>query len=187
MAVYPITQVQWKAVMGTGPSEFKGADRPVEQVSWTDAVEFCTKLTVKLSGRGQIRLPTEAEWEYACRAGTTTDYYSGSGESALQAVGWYDANSGEETHPVGQLEANAWNLHDMHGNVWEWCNDWYGNYLSEQQTDPTGPAEGSNRVLRGGSWGFSASECLSAFREWVAPTFRDCFLGFRAALVLKGS
>jgi formylglycine-generating enzyme required for sulfatase activity len=187
MAVYPITQAQWKAVMGTEPSNFKGADRPVEQVSWTDAVEFCTKLTVKLSGRVQVRLPTEAEWEYACRAGTVTDYYAGSGESALQAVGWYDANSGKETHPVGQLEANAWNLQDMHGNVWEWCNDWYGEYSSAQTTDPTGPASGSYRVNRGGSWGNSAGRCRSAYRDGYDPTDRGSLLGFRAALVLKGS
>jgi formylglycine-generating enzyme required for sulfatase activity len=187
LSVYPITQAQWKAVMGTDPSHFKGADRPVENVSWTDAVAFCEKLTEKLSGHGQVRLPTEAEWEYACRAGTTTDYYTGNGETALKAVGWYSSNSGKETHPVGQLEANTWNLHDMHGNVWEWCKDWYGDYSSSQTTDPTGPASGSGRVIRGGCWLNSVGRCRSAYRVGRDPLPRGNDLGFRVAFVLKGS
>jgi formylglycine-generating enzyme required for sulfatase activity len=187
LGICPITQAQWKAVMGTDPSNFKGPDRPVEQVNWSDAVQFCSKLTVRLAGRGQVRLPSESEWEYACRAGTTTDYHTGNDEVTLLAAGWYDANSDRETHPVGQLTANAWNLYDMHGNVWEWCNDWLGTYSSEQQTDPAGPAVGSGRVYRGGSWDDSAGRCRSAYRGRVDPSFRSSILGFRVALVLQMS
>ena len=143
-------------------------------------MEFCTKLTVKLSNRGQVRLPTEAEWEYACRAGTTTDYYTGNGEAALQAAGWYDGNSGKETHPVGQLEPNPWNLYDMHGNVWEWCNDWYGDYSSAQVTDPSGPASGSVPGVPGRVLGRPARSCRSAIRYRPRPSIdRDAYLGFR--------
>ena len=185
LGIFPVTQAHWKAVMGTDPSHFKGVDRPVEQVSWIDAVEFCTELTVKLSGAGQIRLPTEAEWEYACRAGTTTDFHTGNGEDALRTAGWYYANSGKETQPVGQLAMNAWNLHDMHGNVYEWCNDWSESYSSDKLVDPVGPDSGLYRVRRGGSWYGSARDrsqrhCWSGQRNRLAPQCgRVSVLGFR--------
>jgi formylglycine-generating enzyme required for sulfatase activity len=135
----------------------------------------------------ELRLPTEAEWEYACRAGTTTDYYSGNGEGALRQVGWFDGNSGGSTKPVGQLKANAWNLHDLHGNVWEWCSDRYGKYAQSSKDDPQGPTSGSSRVLRGGGWDDSAENCRAAYRFRLTPTFTDYFLGFRLARVPSGS
>jgi formylglycine-generating enzyme required for sulfatase activity len=152
-----------------------------------DALEFCAALMEKLSleGRGQFRLPREAEWEYACRVGTTTDYYTGNGEVALKAAGWYFGNSGKETHPVGQLVPNLWNLHDMHGNVWEWCSDWYGDYSSSQTTDPNGPVSGTLRVNRGGAWDSPTEDCRSACRGRYFPVARNSNLGFRVALVLK--
>ena len=150
MGIYPVTQAQWQAVMETKPSHFKGRKRPVEQVSWKDAREFCKKAS-PLAGQ-TLQLPSEAQWEYACRAGSTTEYCNG--DNALQQVGWYSKNSNEETHPVGELAANAWGLHDCHGNVWEWCKDWYDEkaYTHCDCTDPTGPRAGHTRVFRGGSW-----------------------------------
>ena len=183
MAETECTQAQWKAVMGSNPSEFKGADRPVEQVSWEEAVEYCRKLTAKQRAEGILpdgwewRLPTEAEWEYAARAGTMGRRY---GE--LDAIVWYDGNSGHETHPVSQKAANAWGLHDMMGNVWEWCSDWSGDYPTESVTDPMGPSSGSVRVLRGGSWRHFAARARSANRRGYDPGFRYDFLGFRPAL-----
>jgi formylglycine-generating enzyme required for sulfatase activity len=141
MGTYPVTQAQWQAVMGFNLSHFRGDDRPVETVSWEDCQEFCQKLR-HLTGK-PTRLPTEAEWEYACRAGTTSDYYSGNGEEALQKVGWYASNSDKQTQPVGKRAANAWGLFDMHGNVWEWCADWYGPYPKEDQKDPQGCTSGA--------------------------------------------
>jgi formylglycine-generating enzyme required for sulfatase activity len=140
MSLYPVTHVQWQGVMGYNPSEFRGNDRPVEQVSWDDCQEFCAKLA-QLTGK-PIRLPTEAEWENACRAGTTTDYCSGNGEDALKKVGWYSGNGNQQTQPVGKLAANAWGLFDMHGNVWEWCQDWKGQYPRENIEDYEGPYNG---------------------------------------------
>ena len=153
MGETPVTQKQWESVMGKNPSCFKGDDRPVEGVSWEDCQEFIQKVNAKLLD-GQVRLPTEAEWEYACRAGTTTPY---GGTGNLDEMGWYGGNSGGETHPVGQKKPNAWGLYDMHGNVWEWCADWFGDYPSGSVTDPTGPSSGETRVRRGGSWSRSAS------------------------------
>ncbi len=151
----------------------------MEQVSWSDAMEFCAKVTERERNAGRLTggyaytLPTEAQWEYACRAGST-EAYAGD----LDAMAWYDGNSGNKTHPVGAKQANAWGFHDMHGNVWEWCSDWYGDYeLSIDDpsiTDPTGPSRGSNRVRRGGSWDRIASYCRSAVRYW--------YLGFRLCL-----
>ena len=184
MAETECTQAQWKAVMGSNPSEFKGANRPVHDVSWNEAVEYCRKLTTQQRTDGVLqdgwewRLPTEAEWEYAARAGTTGARY---GE--LDAIGWYDGNSGSETHPVSQKAANAWGLYDMLGNVWEWCSDWYGDYPTGSVMDPTGPSSGSGRVFRGGSWGFGARYARSAFRRRYVPGFRYySLLGFRPAL-----
>jgi formylglycine-generating enzyme required for sulfatase activity len=177
------TQGQWESVMGGNPSNFKGTERPVEQVSWGEAEEYCRKLTAKQRAEGILgdgwewRLPTEAEWEYAARAGTTGPRY---GE--LGTIAWYSGNSGSETHPVKQKTANAWGLYDMMGNVWEWCADWSGDYSTGSVTDPTGPSSGSYRVSRGGGWFDVAGGARSANRLRVAPGLRYNFLGFRPAL-----
>jgi len=171
MGKYEVTQEQYEAVMGSNPSKFKGANNPVEQVSWDDAAAFCRK--------AGGRLPTEAEWEYACRAGTTTQYYSGDAENDLARVGWYSGNSGSKTHPVGGKPANGWGLHDMHGNVSEWCADWYGSYSNNDETNPTGPASGQARMLRGLSWLEDAYLCRSTGRARFSPGQRLCYNGFR--------
>jgi formylglycine-generating enzyme required for sulfatase activity len=175
MGKYPVTQAQWEAVMGEGenPSYFKGADRPVETVSWTDAQGFIRKLN-ELDDRYEYRLPTEAEWEYACRAGSTGDY-----PRQLDEVAWYEKNSGGETHPVGKKKPNAWGLTDMHGNVWEWVQDWYGVYPDKRVTGPQGPVSGSGRVARGGAWSSEAQHCRSTHRLRIAPVSRSSVLGFR--------
>ena len=177
MQTTEVTQAQWLAVMGTSPSTFSacGTDCPVEQVSWDDVQLFIAALNVKEPGRG-YRLPTEAEWEYAARAGTTGDY----GISGLPSTfAWTFETSGNTTHPVAQLTANAWGLYDMHGNVWEWVSDWYGPYPSTAATDPVGPTTGSARVLRGGSWGNDAFSARSAVRNVVTPSVRLSSIGFR--------
>jgi formylglycine-generating enzyme required for sulfatase activity len=191
---YEVTQAQYEAVMGTNPSGFKGADLPVEKVSWYDAKEFCAKLTAfeKATGRlpegYEYTLPTEAQWEYACRAGTTTALNSGKNLSdkdqclEMDEVGWYKYNSDRATHPVGQKLPNVWGLYDMHGNVWEWCLDRYGDYPTSAVTDPTGPIMGSSRVIRGGSWYFYAGGCRSATRSGNGPSYYDSNYGFRVAL-----
>ena len=165
---YEVTQRQWKSVMGNNPSHFKGDDLPVENVTWNDCQEFIRKVNASLNC--EACLPTEAEWEYACRAGTTGPYAGGS----LDSMGWYRNNSGGKTHPVGQKQPNLWGFYDMHGNVWEWCNDWYGAYPSGSVTDPTGSASGGNRgVLRGGRWDSEARGCRSANRLW--NSLRSCY------------
>ncbi|MBO4715569.1 MAG: SUMF1/EgtB/PvdO family nonheme iron enzyme, partial [Verrucomicrobia bacterium] len=191
---YEITQAQYKAVMKVNPSEFIGADLPVETVSWNDAMDFCAKLTEieKAAGRlpegYEYTLPTEAQWEYACRAGTTTALNSGKNLSDIELcpemdeVGWYGYNSDETTHPAGQKQPNAWGLYDMHGNVGEWCLDWYGAYPASSVTDPTGPATGSYRVMRGGSWYGDANFCRSAMRSSYIPSYYVFICGFRVAL-----
>jgi formylglycine-generating enzyme required for sulfatase activity len=187
MGVYEVTQAQYEQVMGNNPSHFKGGNNPVEQVSWDDAVEFCQKLSAlpeeKAAGR-VYRLPTEAEWEYACRAGTTTAYSFGDDETQLSDYAWYDENSGDTPHAVGGKKANAWGLYDIHGNVWEWCSDWYDGdyYKSSPVSDPQGPSEGSSRVPRGGSWPYSARFCRSAYRDFNSPDYRNLDLGFRLVL-----
>jgi formylglycine-generating enzyme required for sulfatase activity len=155
-----VTQAQWEKLLGKNPAHFKnaGPEAPVEMVTWNDCQEFCQK------AGGGLRLPSEAEWEYACRAGTT-GLYAGDPE----ALGWYFSNSDGTTHPVGTKTPNAWGLYDMHGNVWEWCQDWFDNYEgSNDKTDPMGPAKESNylldRVIRGGGWGDYGSHCISAIR-----------------------
>ncbi len=181
MGKYQVTQAQWEAVMGdkwwakNNPSHFKGAKLPVESVSWDDAQEFIEKLNAKNDGY-IYRLPTEAEWEYACRAGSTGDY-----AGDLDGMAWYDSNSANKTHPVGEKKPNAWGLHDMHGNVWEWCMDWYSSdyYSQSPSTDPSGPSTGSVRLVRGGSWSGDARDCRSANRDGCAPTIRGDNLGFR--------
>ena len=183
MAETECTQGQWEFVMGSNPSDFKGANRPVEVVRWSDAVEYCRKLTVKQRGEGLLpvgwewRLPTEAEWEYAARAGKNGVRY---GE--LDTIAWWSGNSGSETHAVGGKPANAWGLHDMMGNVFEWCSDWSGDYPTESVTDPTGPSSGSFRVSRGGSWCGEAGYVRSASRLRGVPGDRCYNLGFRPAL-----
>jgi formylglycine-generating enzyme required for sulfatase activity len=185
LGVYQVTQEQYQKVMGTNPSRRKGARNPVGRVSWEDAVEFCTKLSEmpeeKKAGR-VYRLPTEAEWEYACRAGTTTKYCFGDNESQLGEYAWFGENSGGKTHPVGEKKPNAWGLYDMHGNVWEWCEYWYRDYPKGAVTDPVGPAKGSKLVSRGGSWGSFASNCESASRRRPQSEDRNSYDGFRIAL-----
>jgi formylglycine-generating enzyme required for sulfatase activity len=178
---YPVTQGQWEAVMGTNPSHFTGdQNRPVERVSWEDTQEYIRRLNTRESS-ARYRLPTEAEWEYACRAGSTPRSCFGDNRSQLGVYGWYDNNSRGMSHPVGQRKPNAWGLHDMHGNVWEWVQDWYGAYDPEPVTDPQGLASGSHRVVRGGSWHSEAGGCRSAYRSFGAPSDRYDFVGFRCA------
>jgi formylglycine-generating enzyme required for sulfatase activity len=190
LGVYEVTQEQYEkvmGVMGTNPSKFKAPQNPVEQVSWTDAVEFCRKLSSlpEEKAAGYVyRLPTEAEWEYACRAGTKTKYSFGDSESELGDYAWYTKNSGRTTHSVGRKKPNPWGLYDMHGNVWEWCQDRYGNYPSGSVTDPTGAASGSFRVSRGGCWSLNSDLCHSASRDRHSPGHRTFILGFR---VLRSS
>ena len=173
---YDVTQAQWQAVMGSTPSTFKGADLPVEQVSWDDCQQFLARLNAQ--GKGTFRLPTEAEWEYSCRAGTTGERYGD-----LDAIAWSDGNSGSTTHPVGQKQANAFGLYDMIGNVWQWCQDWFGAYPGASVTDPRGPNYGSARVLRGGSWRSNGSFARSAYRGYSPTGYHDGPLGFRVVVV----
>jgi formylglycine-generating enzyme required for sulfatase activity len=186
-----VTQAQWQALMGNNPSHFKGNNLPVEQVSWFDVQHFIAQLNHK-TGQ-QYRLPTEAEWEYACRAGTTTPFFFGDTITPEQVN--YDGNYPygnakkglyrEKTVAVKSLPPNAWGLYEMHGNVWEWCNDWYGDYPNEPVTNPTGANKGSFRVLRGGSWHGFARYTRSAFRNGRTPDDRDFHFGFRFALVRR--
>lgn len=178
---YEVTQRQWKAVMGSGnnPSQFQGDDLPVETVSWDEVNAF-----LKKAGNG-FRLPTEAEWEYAARAGSAAQYSFGDDESKLKEYAWFDGNAGSQTHPVGQLKPNAFGLFDMHGNVSEWCSDWYGDKYYEEchrkgtVANPQGPSSGTFRVVRGGSWGSGAVYCRSAVRGSGVPGFRYVYRGFR--------
>jgi formylglycine-generating enzyme required for sulfatase activity len=188
MGKYPVTQAQYQAIIGKNPSNFKGDDRPVEQVTWHDAVEFCARLSQK-TGR-QYRLPSEAEWEYACRAGTTTPFYFR--ETITPELANYDGNyiygSGskgkyrQKTTNVGSFKPNNFGLYDMHGNVWEWCADhWHGNY-DGAPTDGSAWIEGgdaSRRVLRGGSWDYNPVYCRSAYRGHLNPDFAYYYIGFR--------
>ena len=191
---YEVTQAQYETVMGTNPSYWKGANLPVETVSWSNAMDFCAKLTASEKAAGRLpngyeyTLPTEAQWEYACRAGTTTALNSGKNLSdkdrcpEMNEVGWYDGNFALKTHLVGQMKPNAWGLYDMHGNVFEWCLDWYEeNYPTSAVTDPTGPETGEYRVLRGGSYYDYANYCRSAYRYFYADAGWAHF-GFRVAL-----
>jgi formylglycine-generating enzyme required for sulfatase activity len=201
---YPVTQKQWETLMGENPSHVKEKvktgflsskegtlpDHPVENVSWVDCQDFLVNVNDRLVADRQhlqARLPTEAEWEYACRAGTTSAYYTGHGEKGLAAAGWYAANSGNRTHAVGQKKPNAWGLYDMHGNVWEWCGDWYGQYPDRVVSDPPGPSSGSGRVVRGGSWGGDPQCCRSANRRRGDPKYRAGGVGFRAVLSPRAS
>jgi len=199
-----VTQAEWRAVMGTDPSGFAdcGETCPVEMVSWFDAVDYVNRVSdaeglprcyaddadrtfAWLDCTG-YRLPTEAEWEYAARAGTQTAYHTGvntqtgcSDDPNLNLAGWYCGNSGDTTHPVGQKQVNAWGLYDMHGNVWEWVHDWGAAYPAGAVVDPAGPASGEARVYRGGSWSFDAQYARSAYRSRFTPADRFNTLGFR--------
>jgi formylglycine-generating enzyme required for sulfatase activity/tetratricopeptide (TPR) repeat protein len=183
---YPVTQAQWEAVMGENPSNFKEEDLPVEMVSWEDCQRFIHMFN-RMGGLFTYRLPTEAEWEYACRAGSTTAYCFGDKESQLGEYAWYDGNSGRNTHFVGKKKPNAWGLYDMHGNVWEWCQDRHGDYPSGPVYDPEGLSSGNNHVMRGGSWNDIAGYCRSASRS-SSPVNCYSYLGFRlACLPVTGS
>ncbi|MFC1859131.1 formylglycine-generating enzyme family protein, partial [Thermodesulfobacteriota bacterium] len=186
MQTTEVTQGQWQAVMGNNPSHFAncGDNCPVEYVSWEDVHLFIAELNNR--GEGTYRLPTEAEWEYAARAGSTTAFANGDitetdcgHDPNLDAMGWYCGNGASITHLFAQKQLNAWGLYDMHGNVWEWCQDWYGTYPSGSMVDPQGPSNGSHRVARGGSWYHSAGYCRSAIRGLISPGERYYFLGFR--------
>ena len=196
MSINEITQEQYSSVTGTNPSKFSGSgDLPVEQVTWFDAVRFCNKLSEQAGfekcydedtwlfyfDRNGFRLPSEAEWEYACRAGTVTSYYNGSSEGDLDHAGWYNKNSGKKTHAVGLKERNSWGLYDMHGNVWEWCYDSYGDsyYSDSPPVNPTGTGTGPYRVLRGGSWLSNDRYCRSSKRFRDYPEDKSFNIGFR--------
>ena len=183
MGKFSVTQEQYQSVMGSNPSQFKGNLNPVEMVSWDDAQAFCKKLSEQTTE--MVRLPTEAEWEYSCRAGTRTTYHSGDSESDLARVAWYGANSKSTTHPVGQKESNFFGLYDMHGNVWQWCQDFYGEdyYGKSEAENPQGPSQGAWRLLRGGSWYYNPIVCRSALRRMFTPDPRYEFIGFRVVLV----
>jgi uncharacterized protein (TIGR02996 family) len=188
LSKYQITQRQWRAVMDVNPSYHVGDDLPVENLSHEDSLELCARLGPLLGRRA--RLPTEAEWEYACRAGTRTSYCSGEGKEALRLVGWcsysgdWDGSGG--TQEVGLLRSNSWGLHDMHGNVWEWCADWYDKdyYQVSPGADPPGPPDGETRVVRGGSWRGGVWFCRSAERRSIEPGVREINVGVRVVVEL---
>jgi formylglycine-generating enzyme required for sulfatase activity len=197
MQTTEVTQGQWQEVMGSNPSHFKtcGPDCPVETVSWYEAQNFIDTLNSKenrtncnTSPNTCYSLPTESQWEYATRAGTVTAFYNGGitntvcSDPNLDQIGWYCGNAGSTTHPVAQKEPNNWGLFDMSGNVWEWCDDWYGTYPDGPETDPPGAVSGSFRVVRGGVWLSNARAARSAFRSGVGPGFRFNYLGFRLVL-----
>jgi formylglycine-generating enzyme required for sulfatase activity len=182
---YEVTQEQWQATMGENPSQFKGPKNPVENVSWDDCQSFLEKLSKKFPGR-PFRLPTEAEWEYACRAGSAAEYCYGDDVAKLGEYAWYESNSVKTTHPVGQKKPNAWGLYDVHGNVWEWCADWLAAYSGDDQRDPKGARAGVARVLRGGSWSCDARDGRAADRDSNAPGARYSYgSGLRAARTLE--
>ena len=176
-----VTQELWQAVMGSNPSYNSGyPQRPVETVSWNDCQEFITKLN-NLTGKN-FRLPTEAEWEYAARGGNKSKGYKYSGSNTIDNVAWYTSNSSSQTHDVKTKQANELGIYDMSGNVYEWCQDWYGSYSRGSQTNPTGPSSGSDRVLRGGGWNFSARRCRVSLRHGNSPDGRYFSYGLRLSL-----
>jgi formylglycine-generating enzyme required for sulfatase activity len=186
---YEVTQEQWQAVMGNNPSHFKGPKNPVEVVSWNDCQEFLAKLNEKLrAGGAKFSLPTEAQWEYACRAGTTTRYSFGDDMDQLKDYAWFGKEAEGTTHPVGQKKPNAWGLYDMHGNVAEWCADWWDEWYyfrNPPANDPTGPNSGESRVLRGCAWPFvSPDDFRCACRCYSVPRNCGAANGFRVARTL---
>ena len=184
IGMHEITQEQYEKVMGDNPSEKKAPQEPVANVRWNDAVEYCKRLSnsaeEKTAGR-VYRLPTEAEWEYACRAGTTTKFRFGADESHLSEYAWFDESRSRSPQRVGQKKPNKWGLYDMHGNVSEWCHDRHGDYPIDAVTDPLGPSSGAYRVRRGGNWGGTARSCRSSNRYGFRPSARSRYLGFRLA------
>ena len=194
MNQYEVTQGEYREIMGANPSSFTGNDRlPVENVTWTQAVDYCAKFTTREQNAGRLptgsvyRLPTEAEWEYACRAGTTTRFGFGDDSendlfNLLRAFAWFDLNAGGKTHLVGEKAPNRWGLFDMHGNVWEWCGDWHGEYQGGSVSDPKGASSGSFRVIRGGGWSDTGGNSRSAKRNNNSPSNQNNNLGFRALL-----
>lgn len=184
MAKYEVTQAQWQEVMGDNPAHFTGPNNPVENVSWEDAQEFIRLLNAK-EGHNGYRLPTEAEWEYAARAGTSSAYSFGDDKNELAGYAWFSGNAGGKTHPVGEKGPNPWGLYDVHGNVFEWVQDWNGrsSYANKPVTDPTGPLTGSHRVIRGGAWAVTAEGCRSDSRGFGVPGSegRIILVGFRLA------
>ena len=176
-----VTQELWEAVMGSNTSYFEGDNqRPVENVSWNDCQKFIKKLN-RLTGK-EFRLPTEAEWEYAARGGKYSRGYKYSGSNNADEVAWYDSNSGSKTHPVKTKKDNELGFYDMSGHVWEWCNDWWGCYQSNSQTNPTGPSEGESRVLRGGGWCYFDMGVRVSRRDYLTPGYRHIIIGLRLAL-----
>lgn len=190
---YLVTQEQYEKVMGFNPSKNKGKKNPVEQIRWFDAILFCNKAS-KLDGltpcydekTGKCnfkatgyRLPTEGEWEYACRAGSKTRYSFGDDAAKLAEYAWFKNNAGGKSHPVGTKKPNAWKLYDMTGNVWQWCQDWYAAdyYKKSPKADPIGPATGTTRVLRGGAWNAPADKCRAAYRFHEIPAYADACFG----------
>ena len=183
-----VTNDQWAVVMGKPPSLGTGGDQPVEQVTWHDADRFCRTLSalpIEKQHRRVYRLPTEAEWEYACRAGSTSRFSFGDDEAALGDYAWFDGNSDLQTHPVGRKRPNAWGLYDMHGNVWEWCRDWKAAYPAELVIDPQGPERGSDRVFRGNGWHGGAAGLQTALRGGSSPTLRSPLVGLRVVLEIE--
>ena len=179
IGIYELTQTQWMSIMGDNPSEFRGSNDPVANVSWEDCQTFIQNLNQLV--QGSFRLPTEAEWEYACRAGTTTRFSWGD-DSSYSQIGqyeWYSSNSNSRTNEVGLKLPNAWGLYDMSGNVHEWCQDWYGDYTSAAVIDPSGSPPGPNHVDRGGDWSFNGSFCRSAYRSCARTDTKSAYLGFR--------
>jgi len=183
MGVTEVTQSQYQSIMVKNPSRFKGPQNPKKEVSWDDATAFCTALSKK-TGK-TVRLPTEAQWEYACRAGTKTRFSFGNEDKDLSIYAWYNANSDNKTHPVGQKKPNAWGLYDMHGNLCEWCRDWYDEkfYANAKNVDPENTTRAKYRVLRGGSWNYDPDYCRAAFRGWCPTGWRLGELGFRVVVV----
>ena len=195
LAKYPVTQEQYEAITGKNPSYFsalgggkdevKGMETkqfPVETVMWDEAMAYCEKISKNDKEKRKFRLPTEAEWEYACRAGTKTAYSFGDDPKGLGDYAWFLENSGFRTHPVGEKKANPWGLFDVHGNVWQWCEDRLGEYPKAAVTDPLGPERGSFRIIRGGCWLRPPRYCRSANRHQAGPAHGRSFLGFRLAV-----
>ncbi|MCP4378678.1 MAG: formylglycine-generating enzyme family protein, partial [bacterium] len=183
MGMTEVTQAQYQSVMCKNPSKFKGSQKPVEMVSWDDAMAFCAAMSKK-TGRA-VRLPTEAQWEYACRAGTKTLFSFGNDDKDMDAHGWHKDNSDRKTHPVGQKKPNAFGLYDMHGNVWEWCRDYYDDkfYAKAKNVDPENTTKAIYRIFRGGSWLYGPMFCCAAFRGWQSNVSRGDSLGFRVVVV----
>jgi formylglycine-generating enzyme required for sulfatase activity len=180
MQVTEVSQGQWRKVMGTNPSVFNacGDECPVENISWIDAQEFIRRLNQK-EGVNKYRLPTEAEWEFACRAGSTIKDAPGSAEGKIGDYAWYEANSDRKTHPVAEKKPNLWGFYDMHGNVLEWCQDWYDDYPEKAVKEPKGPSSGQHKVMRGGSWLGSPTTLRCTFRSQDYPIVRSNDIGFR--------